>query len=879
MIHHLIESTIGIAAKQVFSLLIRLGSVSLFIILLGIIGEAYSTDQSHPPVLLTDPLIPASPDMLRLGLWGSVSVQAEIDSGGFVISALVEPSGNQAFDSLVKDRVESAHFTPAIVNGRAVASTVSFEVVVPYDSLLAQCSRLTPNFTGIVVDTTHFTPVPNARILLHYSDTTRDTSIAIGFNNYLSIIGKLTQQKFKENSLVTVTDSLGHFTFRLLPYGPFTLSVQSQGYEIGNFRDSITGDELRHSRYVLDPIGDISKDDTYEITVYGRSDLSEELINIAEQERMVGFSPYLSHVVQAKSEIRRLPEGPSKMMVRSGSPYDNVYLIAGIPMLAPFHFGGHPYADIDGLMISGLEDVRVIINDIAAIRLDVSGCIVQANPGRVIYDNHSTPRGSYIKGDYSMLGVDLLGAYSAINNPDDFIQVGFSKSHDYGIKWTGNRYASVQRGMYGIGSPVDYGNFTLSGLKTVGPLYLSGFGWFAWDSYDPYADSKAERLPWGMGSIKIGSHSSNRSLTIGRAHQFFGSGKQVISTVHTTRSYLDNNEIAVDLDTILTGPVTVKLSARINHDRWNGLVSQQENRRVVLSYKSEGTETGFHLNPSFSIQTNPFSVRLNLLTSAINYSDSTQFIADAGTSVNYSGRNFQTGLHLGRITSRPDIRGVPAFGFRKQLNRTYIASLPFFLRYGVITRLGIQPYIRYSTNAPQLDPLTNVWSHTKTSHLRAYGTDFSVHIKPSPQVGLTTAINLAEARRDGEARDVISYEWHIPWTLRTSLHLSSRNDRFHLYADYIRTKGLPYYNFDKSTYEALPVYHSIDLNAQFHAIKGPPQRFVNKLACYVTIKNLQDFITGVSNVRDFYWDSNNRKQSIFLGHGRIDVGARFGISL
>ena len=121
--------------------------------------------------------------------------------------------------------------------------------------------------------------------------------------------------------------------------------------------------------------------------MYGRSKFDEKKIVIAEEEKHTGFSPFLSNIVQAKAEIRRIPEGPSMMLVRSGCPYDNVYLIAGVPMLAPFHFGGHPYADIDGIMISALSDVNVTINDIAAKRIDASGCIVKADPGMITYDN------------------------------------------------------------------------------------------------------------------------------------------------------------------------------------------------------------------------------------------------------------------------------------------------------------------------------------------------------------------------------------------------------------------------------------------------------------------------------------------------------------
>ena len=862
---------------RIFNVQVHLISVCLMVIFSILNGEMAAKETNQPPTLLTHPLIPTTPDMLKQGLWGSTTAYADIDSNGLVTSAIIEQSsGNPAFDLLVKHRVETATFRPAIVSGQAVASAVNFEIVVPYDSLLAQSWSLGPNLTGVVIDTMHFIPIPNASVLLHYTDTTQDTSLSIGFDNYLSIIGSFSQQRFQGNVLTTVTDSLGRFEFRLLPTGPFNLSIQALAYETGSFRGTISGTENQHGRFVLQPGRELLADDTYEITVYGQSNLADDRMIIAEQEKRVGFSPFLSNVVLARSEIRHLPEGPSRMMVRSGSPYDNVYLIAGVPMLAPFHFGGHPYADIDGLMISGLTDVRVIVNDIAARRVDASGCIVQTNPGRITYDKHN-PEGLYLKGDYSMIGADLLVAYSAVKREEDFVQVGFTKSHDFGIQWTGNTYRSVQRGVYGIGRPASYGNATFAGSKTIGQLYLTGFGWYAWDVYGRYDSNTAEQLPWGMGSIRLGTHTSNRSITYGRAHQFFGSGKIHFDQWHATRSYLSNHELLIDLDTVISGPLTAKLIARVNFDQWNGFASQIDSLHSISTYPSEGKETGFHLNPSFSKQTGRFTTKLNLLTSAISYGHSTQLIADAGTSFSYRGDNFHTGIHLGRVTSRPDIRGIPDSLFRMQLNHTYMASFPFFIRYGVISRLGIQPYIRYSTNAPQLDPVSLMWDPRKSSSLVAYGTDLDLRIALSSRASFTTAINLAQAQRDGASRDTLSYEWHIPWTFRTSLHLNSQDERFHFFANYIRTKGLPYFDVDNLTYQALAVYHSIDLNLQFHAVNLPPQRYVNKLACYLSIKNLQDLFRTNLNVRDYYWDSNNIRHPIFLGNARIDVGARFGI--
>jgi hypothetical protein len=869
--------------------------LKLFLVLV-ILFASFSSADAEPPSLITDPLIPVTPELLKRGVYGHSTVKVGIDTVGSVESCIVFPSGNHAFDSLVKCKVAAARFTPATENGRAVSSTVNFEIAVPCDSLVAQCLRLPPNFVGTAVDTELMISLPRTRLLLHYTDTTEDSALTIGFDRYLSLIGSSSRQKYDGKLLVAVTDSLGRFSFRLLPRGHFRVSVQSSGYDIGQFQGFITGDEPQQCRFVLRPSKERFHDSTYVIMVYGHQTFSEENIVVAEGEKHTGFSPFLSNVVQAKAEIRRVPEGPSMMLVRSGCPYDNMYVVAGVPMLAPFHFGGYPYADIDGLMISALTTVKVTINDIAAKRLDASGCIVEADPGKIKYDNDSIAKGFYLKSDISTIGMDFLAAYSAKKKTGDFVQVGYSVSNDYQIIWDNQFYPSVSRGNQGIGIPISYGNATLTGSKSIGPFRCTAFGWFAWDLFNVLEATtiEAQRIrdslaylgklagnaffPWGMGSITFSADSSKRSFIIGGSRQFFGTGKRIDTNVFATRSFLNNGEITADFDTIIRTPFVTKLSARISHDEWNGFLSQQENDSIDTVFRAHGTETGANFNISLIKQAGRLTAECDLLASAIKYTGSFQLTGDAGLSVNYGNDDYNAGFHLGRITSRPDIRGLPDSLFRMQLDRTYIASLPLFFRYGMVTKIGVEPYFRYSTNSPQLDPITKTWDPNKSTPVLARGIDFDCRIVPTPWSELHLVLNLADARRNSTTDNSLAYEWNLPWTIRTSLHIHSQSDRFQFYVDYIRMKGLPYYDFDNQAYVALPVYRSLDFNFQVRTL-STPRWFICKLDCYMTFKNVQDLFRVHSNVRDYYWDRNGNRKAIYLGYGRLDIGTRFGIKL
>ena len=132
----------------------------------------------------------------------------------------------------------------------------------------------------------------------------------------------------------------------------------------------------------------------------------------------------------------------------------------------------------------------------------------------------------------------------------------------------------------------------------------------------------------------------------------------------STRAFLNNGEVTADFDTIIRKPLVAKLTDHVSNDQWNGYVSRQLNNQIDTIYRAQGTETGLHFNTSLIKQTGRITSELDLLASAIKYTDSIQLIGDAGASITYEGDNFHTGIYFGRITSRPDVRGLPDSPFQ-----------------------------------------------------------------------------------------------------------------------------------------------------------------------------------------------------------------------
>lgn len=175
-------------------------------------------------------------------------------------------------------------------------------------------------------------------------------------------------------------------------------------------------------------------DSSNTVTVFGR-DVPGAAVNVERQELSSGLTHYLSKIILTQVTVRQVPESGSSLLVRSASPFDNHYLLAGVPFLAPYHFGGSPYADIDGTMISSLKDVTVNVDRVAGRYLDVSGALIEANPGICRPADRLLTRRPELSADISIMSQDFLLSLPEGKDNDDFFQLGFTWADAYDIRW------------------------------------------------------------------------------------------------------------------------------------------------------------------------------------------------------------------------------------------------------------------------------------------------------------------------------------------------------------------------------------------------------------------------------------------------------------
>ena len=835
-------------------------------------------DSSLAPVPVKTAAINYPLALLKSGITGIIEVQLDIKKTGTVSGCRIVKGLHALLDSSVCSSLHSFQFSPAIENGKQVEAAVSMEIVFDIDSIVRSAAEVEPDFEGYILDRYSKEPVRSASVSIAFKEPVRDDSLKIPINRYLEIIGGISGQFYNNGFIITTTDTNGYFSFRLLPCSAAGVEIIAQDYETTHFTENFSTSKKTTVTYALIPVeknslleqsGDSA---AFEITVYGAV-ADRESIDIERKERTIGLTHYLSKIVLSRAPVRQIPESGSNMLVRSAGPFDNRYIIAGIPMLAPFHFAGHPYADIDGVMITALKKVDVITDRLAGMYSDVNGVMVQADPG--VYrsgEDYLKPRPE-LSVDYSNIGQDFLLSFPLKKKGNDFYQIAFTRCEPFTLKWFNSFHEGIYMPDLGPGIPDEYGNLTFTGIFSGKNLQIKPFVWFA---YDLYANSDSPFIPWGTGSIKLkGKEESGFSSVLGGSRQYYtqGTGYGKIYEIFTS---LTNIYFKIQKKRLLQGIIDFDIDGALEGLEWNGQLTRKnfdkDSSNTLLMQKNRELKT--EIRGNLYKNYGAVEVGLDLLGSAVFYQDGVNTFGDAGFFTNWSRDRFSFGLHSGRVTSRPDIRGLPDNKFRKRQLSTYISSVTSGYSIDTVIDIRIEPYLRIQPVSPRIDPYTSLWDKANATKLVAYGIDFSGESRLFKWLGLWWVFNAAHGYRDS-ASVKLPYEWEVPWTVRGGMHLYL-GEHAHFMLDGIASSGLPYFDLGNGgNISRIPVNYK-RLNFGFEYRTGQiSHRHLTRFDVYLQADNLLD----QTNVRGYYWNSYLEQNPVLLKPLVIAIGARFGFRI
>lgn len=276
--------------------------------------------------------------LMKQGVQGAVLLELLVNETGSVDSVKVVTGLNPVLDSTATVAAHQFKFTPATAGGQPVAVLLQYEYRFTIDEAIDTIQKVV-NFEGILIESGTRKPISDAMVVLTFADTSADSALPLPFSMYMKKIGAIDGQSLEEKKLVTLTDSLGKFTFYALPACSVQVAVVIPGYEAFKTTELISRKEVLQTKYYVKRY---SYSD-YEIVVYGKAEekeVSRRQLTVQEIKLIPGLGGDAVKVVQAMPGVARPSFGSGAIVVRGAPTYDSKFYIDGAVIPILYHFGG-----------------------------------------------------------------------------------------------------------------------------------------------------------------------------------------------------------------------------------------------------------------------------------------------------------------------------------------------------------------------------------------------------------------------------------------------------------------------------------------------------------------------------------------------------------
>ncbi len=278
------------------------------------------------------------PELAREGIEGTVILDCLLSDSGTVDSVAVVKGIHPRLDSSAVSALRGFRFRPALAGDKPVPVLLQYEIPFTLVDVTSTVEKYI-NLQGTLRESGTRSPIADAMVVITFPDSTSDTSLTVPFSLYLSKIGTFEGQHLEEKSLVTLTDSLGHFRFFSLPACSIVITSPLPGYETLTERELIRhGEELSVAYYARR----VSYND-YEIVVYGKAEekeVSRRQLTLTEIRKIPGLGNDAIRVVQAMPGVSRPTFGSGDVIVRGAPTWDSKFYLDGTEIPFLYHFGG-----------------------------------------------------------------------------------------------------------------------------------------------------------------------------------------------------------------------------------------------------------------------------------------------------------------------------------------------------------------------------------------------------------------------------------------------------------------------------------------------------------------------------------------------------------
>jgi hypothetical protein len=626
------------------------------------------------------------------------------------------------------------------------------------------------------------------------------------------------------------------------------------------------------------------------IIVTGKKSPVQERVVIEQEEKKTGLTDDVNKLLVLKPGIVGVPEAGSSLLVHGESPFDNAFQLYTVPMFAPSHFSNNTFCDHSATMISTVNTVRVVTDQLGGRYSGASASVIACDPGiSRLADPLLIPRPELSIG-IGALCQDISLSFPA-RKGEDIYQLSFTNTDSYKISWLGLQSKSSEQAALGYGMPSTFGDGVFTGTNSLNKALFREYLLFAWDNYQPSIHGGAMTVPWGIGAVSFEDTLKNGMLKVsaGGSRQQFYEGKKYVSIIPLVHVERTNGNMSAELFHVQKGSSLYDASIQAEHLEWNGWQTilpnagqtQQQIDSLALGKEESARETEAALHAGAQRGFGRLSVGANVLIGGV--APWYRMYADPGLWLKLQYETWSTGISAGITTTRPDIRGLPSYDYRGTLHKTYSVSVNGQAVPAKWLDLGADAYVKWKDRCParSLVPGNLVWDPSLESPLLIGGVNSSVIVSLPEHWQLTLMLDYNEATRTYPIHQ-IPYEWNIPWSQKSILRYSVLSDRLQFFLIGFFSEGLPYREiFLTDTgaaysheFSRMLAYKRVDFKVQVNQ-SIEKHRFLTRFDGYVEVYNLFDW----TNIREYYYDYDMAKLPVFLERFGINMGVRLGFRM
>jgi TonB family protein len=740
-------------------------------------------------------------ELSKQGVEGVVLLDILVNENGLVDSVAIVQGVAPRLDSAARDAAAQFVFKPAQVQNRPVAVIIRFHYPFSLKQILDSV-KVFENLIGCVNEERTNKPLSGIALELCILDSVFETGLNVPRSAYMAKIGTFQGQHLERNLLMTTTDTLGRFSFKSLPSCRCRINIGGLEFKAINDNVVIQAGKVLKTKYWLTR----SPRSQNEIVVYGHS--TGNKVDLIKGEKEYGRTDDLNDMLTMKPGVASAPKAQSLLLVNGEGPYDNGFMLRGIPIFAPSHFAGVPYFDKSVFSLGAPLDIEFLTTGISGLYNGGSGSIVRIDPG-ILHDPIHVARPELLV-NYGTLGADLTLSVP-FRRGKDFYQVSYRPADKYAL-WFLNEYkVSGNNVPANFTSPSSYTDVQFLGSQRLRSMRVRQLVWLSEDTYVDstfflrYSDNfsrvtpqEEKTIPWGIFTLSLDSTQLSwlKSVNIGGALQHWFESKSGMAAYSKD---VERKNVALSAE----GPVfrlawgDISTHLMTQYVPWSGRLMMPQRRIGAFTSQADslivsGYQADVEISQSFSGKGAHFFYGVNVSEGL--FLPGPKGFVNPGLWIRFPFKRSSIYVSAGMITSQPDIRGMPSDSGAQKLVHSYNGSAKAFAYPLSWLNGSVEGFVKYKPYQPVYgpNPRLAVWDESGSTSLFSCGVNMEAEARLGPKINLRTVQSFSKSILSAPQYQE-PYEWDIPWTNKTIISYSFIDTILTVFAIGNFYAGLPYH--------------------------------------------------------------------------------------